>query len=298
MGCVHHDAVAERAHLWPALTVKIGPGNTDLEGEHSLAWFFGLPESGTVDVGDSSLPLHVRRQPSRPPILSRSLSPPVARAQVCRSHSTYARQTYGRRPKSTGGARSNKPRAFRDVCAPATDPRLRELRPHERLLMCNRCEYGQRRVGNDRFYAEIFTCKRKLRLRERFRCWASFRVVLTRKGIDAMYKAYKKRRKKRRGASDDETEASADEGRADPGTAEADQTASTAEGTLGRGTRRAATSTDYGGPVTRRRRADDGEAEQSRRARRGREQDVAEISRRMYEEIRSSRDPRDHVEDG
>ena len=48
--------------------------------------------------------------------------------------------------------------------------------------------------------------------------------------------------------------------------------------------------------VARRRRADDGEAEQSRRARRGREQDVAEISRRMYEEIRSSRDPRDHVE--
>ena len=44
--------------------------------------------------------------------------------------------------------------------------------------------------------------------------------------------------------------------------------------------------------------ADDGEAEQSRRARRGREQDFAEISRRMYEEIRSSRDPRDHVEDG
>ena len=55
---------------------------------------------------------------------------------------------------------------------------------------------------------------------------------------------------------------------------------------------------DYGGPVTRRRRADDGEAEQTRRARRGREQDVAEISRRMYDEIRSSRDPRDHVEDG
>ena len=50
--------------------------------------------------------------------------------------------------------------------------------------------------------------------------------------------------------------------------------------------------------LTRRRRADDGEAEQTRRARRGREQDVAEISRRMYDEIRSSRDPRDHVEDG
>ena len=31
---------------------------------------------------------------------------------------------------------------------------------------------------------------------------------------------------------------------------------------------------------------------------RGREQDFAEISRRMYAEIRSSRDPRDHVEDG
>ena len=28
-----------------------------------------------------------------------------------------------------------------------------------------------------------------LRLRERFRCWASFRMVLTRKGIDAMYEA-------------------------------------------------------------------------------------------------------------
>ena len=64
---------------------------------------------------------------------------------------------------------------------------------------------------------------------------------------------------------------------------------------MGRGTRRAATSTDYGGPVGRRRRAEDGEAEQTRRARRGREQDFAEISRRMYEEIRSSRDPRDHV---
>ena len=137
-----------------------------------------------------------------------------------------------------------------------------------------------------------------LRLRERFSCWAGFRVVLTRKGIDAMYKAYNKRRKKRTDISDDETEASAEESRADPGTGEPERTASSAEGTLGRGTRRAATSTDYGGPVTRRRRADDGETEQTRRARRGREQDVAEISRRMYDEIRSSRDPRDHVEDG
>ena len=137
-----------------------------------------------------------------------------------------------------------------------------------------------------------------LRLRERFSCWAGFRLVLTRTGIDAMCKAYKKGRGKRRDAGEDETEASADESRGDPGTGEPEQTASAAEGTLGRGTRRAATSTDYGGPVARRRRAEDGEAEQTRRVRRGREQDFAEISRRMYEEIRSSRDPRDHVEDG
>ena len=116
--------------------------------------------------------------------------------------------------------------------------------------------------------------------------------------LDAMCKAYKKGRGKRRDAGEDEAETSADESRADPGTGEPEQTASAAEGTLGRGTRRAATSTDYGGPVARRRRAEDGEAEQTRRARRGREQDFAEISRRMYEEIRSSRDPRDHVEDG
>ena len=113
-----------------------------------------------------------------------------------------------------------------------------------------------------------------------------------------MFLCGKKRRKKRTDISDDETEASAEESRADPGTGEPERTASAAEGTLGRGTRRAATSTDYGGPVARRRRADDGEAEQTCRARRGREQDFAEISRRMYEEIRSSRDPRDHVEDG
>ena len=68
--------------------------------------------------------------------------------------------------------------------------------------------------------------------RERFRCSAGFRLMLTRKGIDAMCKAYKKRRKKRRNTSDDETEASADESRADPGTAEPEQTASAAEGTL------------------------------------------------------------------
>ena len=74
-------------------------------------------------------------------------------------------------------------------------------------------------------------------IRERFSCWAGFRMVLTRTGIDAMYKAYKKRRKKRRNTSDDETEASADESRADPGTADPEQTASAAEGTLGRGTR-------------------------------------------------------------
>ena len=84
-----------------------------------------------------------------------------------------------------------------------------------------------------------------LRLRERFRCWAGFRLVLTRTGIDAMCKAYKKGRGKRRDAGEDEAETSADESRADPGTGEPEQTASAAEGTLGRGTRRAATSTDY-----------------------------------------------------
>ena len=36
-----------------------------------------------------------------------------------------------------------------------------------------------------------------LRLRERFRCWAGFRLVLTRTGIDAMCKAYKTGRKGR-----------------------------------------------------------------------------------------------------
>ena len=139
-----------------------------------------------------------------------------------------------------------------------------------------------------------------LRLRERFSCWAGFsqggaHAKRNRRDVQSI----QQEEKEEEDISDDETEASADEGRADPGTAESEQTASAAEETLGRGTRRAATSTDYGGPVTRRRRADDGEqAEQTRRARRGREQDVAEISRRMYDEIRSSRDPRDHVEDG
>ena len=95
-----------------------------------------------------------------------------------------------------------------------------------------------------------------------------------------MYKAYKKRRKKRRDISGDETEASADEGRADPGTAESEQTASAAEGTLGRGTRRAATSTDYGGPVARRRRAEDGEAELGRSRRAGRDEGGSRTLRR------------------
>ena len=41
------------------------------------------------------------------------------------------------------------------------------------------------------------------------------------------------------------------------------------------------------------------EAEQTRRAETREGAGLcAEISRRMYEEIRSSRDPRDHVEDG
>ena len=47
-------------------------------------------------------------------------------------------------------------------------------------------------------------------------------------------------------SADEEAETSADKSRADPGTGEPEQTAPAAEGTLGRGTRRAATSTDYG----------------------------------------------------
>ena len=131
-----------------------------------------------------------------------------------------------------------------------------------------------------------------LRLRERFSCWAGFRLVLTRKGIDAMCKKHT-RRGEGRGQTPVMTKQKLAQTRAG-------QTRGLGSRSrrLGRGTRRAATSTDYGGPVARRRRAEDGEAEQTRRARRGREQDFAEISRRMYEEIRSSRDPRDHVEDG
>ena len=52
-------------------------------------------------------------------------------------------------------------------------------------------------------------------------------------GIDAMCKAYKKGRRKRRDAGDDEAETSADESRADPGAGEPERTASAAEGTLG-----------------------------------------------------------------
>ena len=126
------------------------------------------------------------------------------------------------------------------------------------------------------------------------------RSTLTRKGIDAMYKACNKRGE-RRGEAPVMTRQKLVQTRAG-------QTRGRRSRTRRHRTPRerweearggAAATTDYGGPVTRRRRADDGEAEQSRRARRGREQDVAEISRRMYEEIRGSRDPRrDHVEDG
>jgi len=117
-----------------------------------------------------------------------------------------------------------------------------------------------------------------------------------------MCKSYKKGRKKRRDASDDEAETSADESRADPGTGESEQTASAAGGNVGKRHKEGGDSTDYGGDQSpddagqttgrwsRRAGRDEGGTEQR--------QDFAEISRRMYEEIRSSRDPRDHVEDG
>ena len=122
-----------------------------------------------------------------------------------------------------------------------------------------------------------------------------------------MYKAYKKRRKKGRDTGDDETEASAGESRADPGTGESEQTASAAEGTLGRGTRRAASSTDYGQPMEGQSPddAEDGEAEQTRRARadeggsRTLRRSAGGCTKRLGEEQQRSRDPsRDHVEDG
>ena len=65
-----------------------------------------------------------------------------------------------------------------------------------------------------------------LRLRERFSCWAG-------SGWCSREKESTHRRKKTR-----DTETSADESRADPGTGEPEQTASAAEGTLGRGTTR------------------------------------------------------------
>ena len=45
--------------------------------------------------------------------------------------------------------------------------------------------------GDSRQRAKWVRLMMLLRLRERFSCWAGFRLVLTRKGIDAMYKAYK-----------------------------------------------------------------------------------------------------------
>ena len=123
--------------------------------------------------------------------------------------------------------------------------------------------------------------------------------MLTRKGIDAMCKAYKKGRRKRRDAGEDEAETSADESRADPGTGEPEQTASAAEGTLGRGTRE-------GGDLKRLWRTRH-QTTQGRRCGGGADAQgetregaglCGDQHRRMYEEIRSSRDPRDHVEDG
>ena len=145
-----------------------------------------------------------------------------------------------------------------------------------------------------------------LRLRERFSCWAGFRPVLTRKGIDAMCKAYKKRRR--------------GEGRGETPVVTKQKLAQTRAGqTRGLGSR----SRRHRPPRERWEEARGGRRPQpiiedwhpppddagqttgeswSRRAwrepRRGSEQDFAEISRRMYEKIGSSRDPRDHVEDG
>ena len=57
-------------------------------------------------------------------------------AQICEAHCTYARQTYGRKPRSTTGARSNKARTFDgSVCQAAASQELSHLQPYERLYM-------------------------------------------------------------------------------------------------------------------------------------------------------------------
>ena len=156
--------------------------------------------------------------------------------------------------------------------------------------------------GDSRQRAKWVRLMMLLRLRERFSGWAGFRLVLTRKGIDTMCKAYKRRREGR-GETPVRTKQKLAQTRAGQsrglGSRSRRHRPPRERWEEARGGRRPRPTID-GGPVARRRRAEDGvgEAEQTRRARRGREQDFAEISRRMYEEIRSSRDPRDHVEDG
>jgi hypothetical protein len=136
--CVSCDPIKQRADVWPPLSYPIQPGNTKLPEPKTLGWFFGLPVEVLVD--GVAHPLHVRS--AHTPALSLCApSPPVARAappnspraQICLSHATFARQTYGRKPKSSG--RSNKARTFGDVCAPAQAEELAALEPHERLYM-------------------------------------------------------------------------------------------------------------------------------------------------------------------
>mmetsp|Transcript_62461 Transcript_62461/g.185801 ORF Transcript_62461/g.185801 Transcript_62461/m.185801 type:complete len:186 (+) Transcript_62461:375-932(+) len=106
--CVSCDPIKQRADVWPPLSYPIQPGNTKLPEPKTLGWFFGLPVEVLVD--GVAHPLH-----------------------ICLSHATFARQTYGRKPKSSG--RSNKARTFGDVCAPAQAEELAALEPHERLYM-------------------------------------------------------------------------------------------------------------------------------------------------------------------
>ena len=142
-----------------------------------------------------------------------------------------------------------------------------------------------------------------LRLRERFSCWAGFRLVLTRKGIDAMYKAYKKRRKKGTDTGEDEAETSADESRADPGTGEPESRRHRPRGNVGK-------RHEEGGDLNRlwrtRRQTTQGRRCGGGADAQGETNEGGTWSRTLRRSaggctkrlIKSSRDPRYHVEDG
>ena len=142
-----------------------------------------------------------------------------------------------------------------------------------------------------------------LRLRERFRCWASFRVVLTRKGIDVMYKAYKfTRRGERRGETSVMTKQKLAQTRAGQTRGRRSRTRRhrppRERWEEARGGRRPQPTMEDPSPD------DAGQTTVRRSSRAGRDEGGSRTLWKSaggctkFEEIRSSRDPRDHVEDG